>query len=86
MRNAHLWVQIGWLTEAIDGEGDLEDYLAGLTNGFGPDLSPLDEYDGTEHIEHSHGPITRPIPVYVALDQDHSVMRGGNGAEWSPGD
>jgi hypothetical protein len=61
--NPH-YVQIGWLTEAIEDEGDLEDFMAHADDDA-PWLSALSEYDGAEDIHHSHGPICKPIPVYI---------------------
>lgn len=61
------YLQIGWLTEAIEDDGDFEDFMAVFRPGsFGPTVDPLEDYDGTEEIHHSHGPVTKPIPVFIA--------------------
>ena len=57
-------VQIGWLTEAIEDEDD----LASLINNarpWGISVDALSDYTAESEIHHSHGPVLKPIPVYV---------------------
>jgi hypothetical protein len=62
------FVQIGWLAEAIEDDGDLEDFMA-MRDAEATDIDALGEYDGTEDIHHSHGPIMKPFPVYIPWEQ-----------------
>ena len=51
-------------TDPVGNDEELEVFMAHL-DSWGSTVDPLGEYDGTETIKHSHGPITKPIPVYI---------------------
>jgi hypothetical protein len=58
--------QIGWLSDAIQDEGDIEDLLSDKAyQDFGPDVSALLDYKADTEIHHAGGPVTRPIPVFI---------------------
>lgn len=56
-------VQIGWLSEALIDDDDLGEFIEDPSGGFG--IEPMSTYKGDERINHSHGPISKPIPVYI---------------------
>jgi hypothetical protein len=62
---AREFIHIGWITDAIQDEDDLENFMAHQRNDVSLLVDPLDEYTGEEEIHHSHGPVTKPIPVYI---------------------
>lgn len=61
-------VQIGWLCDAIQDEGDLEDFIENNREGFGPSIDALDDYKATDVIHHSHGPKVEPRPVFIEVE------------------
>jgi hypothetical protein len=55
--------QIGWLSMPLVDEEDLAIMVEDGDFGFG--IEPLSEYTADQVIEHSHGVISKPIPVYI---------------------